>query len=92
MPAAIAVVGQAEQARRGDRAEHVLEVEAADELRVRPSTVAGADLGVVGQAVGEERRPRSRSSSASRRPHGLPTLTAAGGAASPRNSRRFASK
>ena len=78
----------------GDGAEDVLDVEAAAQARRAPRArptrklvadgrqleAFGPDVGVVVEAEGERvRLPRPRSSSASRRPYGSPTLTAAGG-------------
>ena len=99
------VLFQVEQDAGGDGAQDVLDVEAAvqagldlDPARAEAGAggvedeLLGPDLGVVGEAEGDEgSSAAASSSSASRLPQASPTFTAAGGGAAPTNSRRFAS-
>ena len=98
------VVLDPEQARSRDRAEHVLDVEAAAKPRLELEPAGGEARpprgprsSPSGRSSASSAKPKvtSRScpcsSSASRRPYGSPTLTAAGGRSSVK-SRRLASK
>ena len=108
-PRTIASSARPSSRARGDGTEDVLDVEATAQTGTesQPAGVNDAAVGVSsrpsgrivrvgGEAEGEQRDPSARSSSASRRPYGSPTLTAAGGrrpsGSGSKNSRRFASK
>ncbi len=101
------VLVDVEQERGRDRAEDVLDVEDAEQRRLDSDARRRERRAARHRARGRRHAPRASgrspkvtsgarwapaSSSASRRPYGSPTFTAAGGGATPVNRRRFAWK